>query len=208
MRIGSSAGVRYAGIPITSFLTVDLMANSLKDQLMKTGLVDKKRAHQVRQQRKQEEKMLRRGELEADDSAERIRQQRAEQVERDRQLEAQRQAERQTREIAAQIRQMIVTSRIDRSGGDVAYQFVQDRKIKKAYVTQTQYEQLVLGRIAIVALGEGYELVPAKIAEKISQRDPGAILLLNTQSQAAAQSAEAADEDPYADYPIPDDLMW
>lgn len=184
------------------------MANSLKDQLMKTGLVDKKRAHQVRQQRKQEEKMLRRGELEADDSAERIRQQRAEQVERDRQLEAQRQAERQTREIAAQIRQMIVTSRIDRSGGDVAYQFVQDRKIKKAYVTQTQYEQLVLGRIAIVALGEGYELVPAKIAEKISQRDPGAILLLNTQSQAAAQSAEAADEDPYADYPIPDDLMW
>ena len=189
-------------------LTVDLMANSIKDQLMKSGLVDKKRAHQVRQRHKQEEKMLRRGELEVDDRAERVRQQRAEQVERDRLLEAQRQTERHAREIVAQIRQMIVTSRIDRSGGDVAYQFVQDKKIKKAYVTKTQHEQLTLGRIAIVALDQAYELVPAKVADKIGQRDPEAVLVLNSQQPAAARDGDVPEEDPYADYPIPDDLMW
>src|SRR5690606_10148904 len=125
----------------------------------------------------------------------------------DRQLEAERQAERYNREVAAQIRQMIATSRIDRSGGDVSYQFVQDRKIKKAYVTAAQQDQLARGRIAIVASDGGFELVPATVAAKIAQRDPAAILVHNTGSSAAAGD-DHTDEDPYADYPIPDDLMW
>lgn len=184
------------------------MANSLKDQLMKAGLVDKKRAHQVRQQSKQEEKMIRRGELEVDDAAARLRQQRAEQAERDRQLEAERQAERHSREVAAQIRQMIETSRIDRRGGDIAYQFVQNKRIKKAYVNATQQDQLTRGRIAIVAYGDACELVPARVAEKIAQRDPAAVLVLNSAQAPGGRNDADDDEDPYADYPIPDDLMW
>lgn len=183
------------------------MVNSLKDQLMKSGLVDKKRAHQLRQQQTKEQKMVRRGELELDDPAERARQLQAQKAERDRQLEAQRQAERYDREVAAQIRQMIAASRIDRGGGDVAYQFIQERKIKKAYVTAAQQDQLVRGRIAIVASGDGYELVPATVAAKIAQRDQAAVLVLNTASAAAADN-DSSDQDPYADYPIPDDLMW
>lgn len=179
------------------------MTNSLKDQLMKAGLVDKQRAHKVRQQKSQEAKKIRKGELEADNTAERVRQAQVEKAERDRQLEAQRQAERREKEIAAQIKQMTENSRIDRSAGDISFQFVQDKKIKKIYVTAAQQQQLSRGQIAVAALGDGFELVPANVARKIQERDEKAILLLNK------PGAEAVEEDdPYADYPIPDDLMW
>ena len=57
--------------------------------------------------------------------------------------------------------------------------------------------------IAISKLGEEYELVPANIAEKIAQRDASVILVHN---QPGADQVD--EDDPYADYPIPDDLMW
>ncbi len=46
--------------------------------------------------------------------------------------------------------------------------------------------------------------MPAGVAEKIRQRDESVILLLNTRS--AAEQVE--EDDPYADFQIPDDLMW
>ena len=138
-----------------------------------------------------------------EDPADRARRQREEQAEADRQREAQRKAEREKKEIAAQIKQMIEQSRLDRNNGDVAFQFVQDKKIKKAYVTGKQQKQLERGQVAIVALGESFELVPTVVAEKIRQRDEAAVLLLNQ------RGSDAVDEDdPYKDFPIPDDLMW
>jgi uncharacterized protein YaiL (DUF2058 family) len=64
-------------------------------------------------------------------------------------------------------------------------------------------QQIVRGQLAIVALGQHYELVPRVVAEKIAQRDAAAVVLLNNQSKATEE-----DDDPYKDYVIPDDLMW
>ena len=88
-------------------------------------------------------------------------------------------------------------------GGDVAWQFVDARKVKKLLVSSVQQDQLVRGVLAVVRLGEGYELVPAAIAGKIAQRDAACIVCLNERS-----TTTVAEDDPYADYPIPDDLMW
>jgi uncharacterized protein len=57
--------------------------------------------------------------------------------------------------------------------------------------------------LAVVKLGEGYELVPRIVADKIAQRDEGAVVVANIKS---AQQVE--EDDPYKDYVIPDDLMW
>ncbi|MCG8394711.1 MAG: DUF2058 domain-containing protein [Pseudomonadales bacterium] len=176
---------------------------SLQDQLMKAGLADQKKARRAKQQKREEANKAKRGEIEVEDPAERARRQRAEQAEADRQREAQRKAEREKKEIAAQIRQMIEQSRIDRRDGDVAFQFVQAKKIKKAYVTAKQQRQLERGQIAIVAFDDSYELVPTVVAEKIRQRDEAAVLLLNERG-----SNEVDEDDPYKDFPIPDDLMW
>tara|TARA_B100000405_G_scaffold301461_1_gene262848 strand:+ start:2530 stop:3069 length:540 start_codon:yes stop_codon:yes gene_type:complete len=179
-----------------------MMANSLQDQLMKAGLADKKKARRAKQAKREDANRAKRGEIEFEDPAERARRQRAEQAERDRALEQERHERQREREIAAQIRQLIETHRLERGNGDHSYQFVQDKKIKKLNVTGKQQDQLARGLIAIVLLGEGYELVPAAIADKIRQRDPEVVLLLN-------EKGDGDDgDDPYADYPIPDDLMW
>ncbi|HBP97063.1 MAG TPA: DUF2058 domain-containing protein, partial [Pantoea agglomerans] len=48
-----------------------------------------------------------------------------------------------------------------------------------------------------------YAIIPASVADKIAQRDASAIVLNS------ALSEEAQDEDdPYADFKVPDDLMW
>jgi len=179
------------------------MANSLQERLMKAGLADQKKARRAKQQKRQEANQAKRGEIELEDPAERARRQREEKAEADRQREAARKAEREKKEIAAQIKQMIEQSRLDRQHCDVAYHFVQDKKIKKAWVTAKQQAQLERGQIAIVALGDGYELVPTVVAEKIRQRDENAVLLLNERGNNAVD-----EDDPYKDFPIPDDLMW
>ncbi len=170
---------------------------------MKAGLADKKKARKAKQQKREEVNKAKRGEIELEDPAERARRLREEKAEADRQLEAQRKAEREKKEIAAQIKQMIEQSRLDRSHGDVAYQFVQDKKIKKAWVTAKQQQLLERGQVAIVALGDSYELVPTVVAEKIHQRDEQVILLLNERGNQGVD-----EDDPYKDFPIPDDLMW
>ncbi|WP_287963289.1 DUF2058 family protein, partial [Alcanivorax sp.] len=135
------------------------MANSLQKQLMKAGLADEKKARKAKQQKREDVNKAKRGEIEMEDPADRARRLREEKAEADRQREAQRKAEREKKEIAAQIKQMIEQSRLERNG-EVAFQFVQDKKIKKAYVTGNQQKQLERGQIAIVALGESFELGP------------------------------------------------
>ncbi|MDQ7072840.1 MAG: DUF2058 family protein [Gammaproteobacteria bacterium] len=74
-------------------------------------------------------------------------------------------------------------------------------KSKKLYVTVKQQQQLTRGQLAIAVLGEKNTLIPDKIAEKIESRAPDKIVRI--------QPDDMSDKDgPYADYHIPDDLMW
>lgn len=172
---------------------------SLKDQLMKAGLADTKKAR-----RAEHEKRVQAKDPNAENANALAQKALAEKAERDRELNRARNAEMAQKALAAQIRQLIEQHRIDRKNGDISYQFTDQRKIKKLYVTQAQQDQLARGQIAIVRQGEGYELVPTVVAEKIRTRDETVIALLNTRSDGTQDS----DDDPYAAYQIPDDLMW
>jgi len=172
---------------------------SLKDQLMKAGLANAKKARKAEHEKRQQAK-----DPHAETAQKLAQQTLAEKAGRDRELNRQQQQEKDERALAAQIRQLIEAHRLERKGGDVSWQFTDAKKIKKLYVTAAQRDQLSRGQIAIVRLGDGHELVPAIVAERISQRDEEAVVLLNIKSV----STEADADDPYADYKIPDDLMW
>ena len=105
--------------------------------------------------------------------------------------------------IAAQIKQLIETNRIAERDGEVAYNFTDGNKVKRLYISEELHKQLSRGRLAIVRLGEGYELVPAPVAEKIKQRDEHCVVICDQPS-----GDDPGEDDPYADYQIPDDLMW
>jgi hypothetical protein len=176
---------------------------SLQDQLLNSGLVDEKKLKQVKRDKRKQAKQQPKGAPAPVDEIKLAAQQaRAEQVERDRQRNRQLQQAAEQKAIAAQIVQLIDSHRIARSG-DVPYQFADQGKIKKLLVNDVLQRQLSRGQVAIVRRGDSYQLIPAAIAAKIRERDPQAVLVLH---QAAEQVAE--EDDPYADYPIPDDLMW
>lgn len=178
------------------------MAKSLQQQLMSAGLANKKQARQAKHAKRVQASRQQAGD-EQETSAQRAQRLQQEKAAKDRQLAAQQQARREAAEAEAQIRQLIVANRLARTQGDQAYQFVDGKKIQKVYVTAEQHKQLSNGRLALVSLAENYELVPAQVAEKIAQRDGSCVLVLNNDAKAPLD-----EDDPYADYVIPDDLMW
>jgi uncharacterized protein YaiL (DUF2058 family) len=176
---------------------------SLQDQLLQAGLVDKKKTKQLNKEQRKEARGRQKGQLQPDENKEQARRAQQDKAERDRQLNRQQQAEADRKALQAQIIQLIQMNRIARDRGDVAYQFKDGVTIKKIYVTQQLQKDLINGRLAIAKLGNDYELLPAAAAEKIMQRDAHVIVLFNRDEQAAVD-----EDDPYADYQIPDDLMW
>ena len=176
---------------------------SLQDQLLKAGIVDQKKAKKIKQEQRKEAKGRQKGQVQVDENKEQAKRARIEKAERDRKLNKQQQEEVEKKAVQAQIIQLIKMNRIDRQKGDVAYQFTDGTKIKKIYITQQLQNDLIKGRLAIAKLDDGYVLLPSSAAEKIMQRDQQVIVLHNTSDQ-----ADVDEDDPYADYHIPDDLMW
>lgn len=177
------------------------MRNSLQDQLLKAGLVNEKQVKSANKKTKQP-KVAKDERNTPDASRLAAEQALAEKAARDRALADEQKAAQHQREIAAQIRQMIEQSKQARGKGDVGYNFVDGKLIKKLFVTQAQADQLARGQLAIVKNGEHYEIVPTVVAEKIRERDAACVLVLNTRQESVDE------DDPYADYKIPDDLMW
>jgi uncharacterized protein YaiL (DUF2058 family) len=105
--------------------------------------------------------------------------------------------------LAEQSRQaQIVELNSQQYKGDIAFNFTDGNLVKRIHVTSKIQQQLVKGLIAIAKLGEQYHLIPIQIAEKVQQRLPEAIIVLNQQDESMPE------DDPYADFKIPDDLMW
>ncbi|MGK2941374.1 MAG: DUF2058 domain-containing protein [Immundisolibacter sp.] len=176
------------------------MVTPLQAQLLKAGLV---KADQIKKAERQKRDAAKRG-TQTPDPAGQVAEAQQQKAESDRRRNREQQDERERKAQAAQIQQMIETQRVDRSGGESAYQFVEDATVRKIALHEAQRVQLVTGMLAVVKLGSGYELVPVATAEKIAQRDPTRVLVLNIQSRAQSNS----ESDPYADYSVPDDLMW
>lgn len=180
---------------------------SLQEQLLKAGLADEKKSKKALKQKRQQQKVARKSkQTVVDETKIAAEKALAEKAERDRALNQQREAKALEKAIGAQIKQLIEMNKISDTKGDIGYNFT-DGTIKKLYVTKPVQDQLSNGRLAIVKWLDSqkahYEIVPAIVADKIAQRDASFVVLLNDKSQ------EVIDEDdPYADFPIPDDLMW
>lgn len=177
--------------------------SSLQDQLLKAGLVDAKKAKQTKKEKVKKAKVQRKSaQPHVDETKEAAKRALAEKAERDRQLNAERDAIAQQKAIQAQIKQLISLNKLPKDG-DIAYNFTDGKTIKKIHVAQKLVDQLSRGQLAIAKLNDGYEVVPAVVAEKIALRDDSFVI-----AQVTKSAEVEAEDDPYADYVIPDDLMW
>lgn len=181
------------------------MANSLIEQLKKTGLVDKTKVQKVKHsQYKNKKQKTKKGSADQlDETKLQAEKAQAKKVERDRQINRQQKEAYERKAIAAQIIQLIETNSVKDRDGDIAYNFTDGDVVKRINVSAQVHKHLMSGRLAIAKLGEGYEIVPVPVAEKIKQRDAQCIINCNHSAE-----PEQNVDDPYADYKIPDDLMW
>lgn len=176
---------------------------------MKAGLASKQQALKAKTAtKKSKQKAVKQGQTsEQEQRRQELEQQRQAQVERDRELNRLREQEKNRKAIIAQVRQLIETNAIARERGDVGYNFVYEKKVKKIYVTEKIQNKLSRGLLAIAVQGEEFILIPVPVAEKIAERMPEIIVLQNTKGQ-NEEAPRTEEEDWYADYQIPDDLMW
>lgn len=181
---------------------------SLQEQLLKAGLVDKKKVQKVNQDKSKQKKIERRtGAETVNESREAALELQRKNAERARELNAQRDAQAAQKAVRAQIAQLVEQNRQPRakSGkGDIAYNFTHGSKIERIYVSEQVQQHLISGRLVIVFLNGNYELVPKVIGEKIAERDPASVIQLKK----AETAPHAEEEDPYADFKIPDDFTW
>ena len=174
--------------------------NALQAQLLKAGLVDDKKAKKLS---KQTQHAKRTGDPADAEVKKAVAEAQAKKVAKDQKLNQEKQQILEQKMLEANVIQMIKQHQITDTQGDIDYQFVDGSKIKKVHITQKLYDQIVAGHVAIARLEEGYALLPRPLADRINDKLEGFIIVSNDKSE-----VELADDDPYAAYVIPDDLMW
>jgi len=177
------------------------MSNSLKDQLLKAGLVKKKDVK--KQPKKKAPQVAKKNRKKPSENTLRTQRQMLDKAKKDKKLNEQKRIEAEKKALFAQIKQLVNGSKVDRKDGEKTYNFTFGKKVKTIYVTDDQHAQLSKDQLVIIHLdNDVFELVPKVVATKISERD-AARVVLNEQADSTPK-----EDDPYADYEIPDDLMW
>ena len=175
---------------------------TLQEQMLKAGLVTSKKMAKV-------QRTAKKSRVQAREAREAVEENKKAQLERDKQLSEQQKQAVLAKEFRAQVKQLIEMNRITLAKGNITFNFTDGNLIKKIEVDKQTQTQLINGRLAIARLvinAKGdcdYAIIPAVVADKIAQRDADSIVLNSALSQ-----EEQDEDDPYADFKIPDDLMW
>lgn len=176
---------------------------SLQEQFLKAGLIDKKKVKQANHDKSKQKKDERRtGTQTVDEARLAALEIQRKNAERARELNAQRDAAATQQAIMAQIAQMVQQNRQSKGKGDIAYNYTHGTKIERIYVSAAVHAHIAAGHLVIVCLGDTAELVPKVIADKIAERDASLVIRVNK------TGTEIDADDPYADFQVPDDLMW
>ncbi|TCH65205.1 DUF2058 domain-containing protein [Acinetobacter sp. ANC 4862] len=178
-----------------------MVKNALQAQLLKAGLVDNKKAKKLSKQAVHEQRTGQSNEAEL---KAKIAQDKQEKLAKDQALDLEKKRLLQGKELKAAIIQMINQHKIHDIDGEVAYQFIDESKIKKIYLNQQIYNALVSGSLVIAKESESYAVLPKALADRINDKMEGFIIVNNSEKNEQITD----EEDPYAAYVIPDDLMW
>jgi hypothetical protein len=178
------------------------MSNSLRDQLLKAGLITQEQIEQANQPKPKEAAPKAQSVKKAarppqttrptaakppvkpksiDEDLAKFYKER-ETIERNERLEA----ERQQRELAArrkavrgQIQALINENLQNVADAEIRYNFVVGENIKYVYVTEAQQTQLANGELALTFLEGKRCIIPLETAQAITELDPDKIIIIN-----------------------------
>ncbi len=184
---------------------------SLQEQLLKAGLADKKQAKQARQDKhKKIKQQQKHKQVSVDENKAAVELARQEKLAKDQSLNLERKQEAEKKAITAQVKQLIELNRQPKNNGEVPCNFEFEGKVKRIFVSDKTHKHVTQGRLAIVLLGNDFELVPMPVADKIAERAPESVVYRADKLTIdnAKDDLNSEEDDWYADYEIPDDLVW
>lgn len=181
---------------------------SLQDQLLKAGLTTKQKTRQANADKRKKNKQKRSGVQQDATLQEQVKQDLAkaktEKKDKDNALNEQKNEQLASKEQILRIKQILTHHQIKNSEGDNEYNYTFDGKIKKLSLDSITHKALVNGRLSLCGIEDVTYIVTSETSEKLAKLDESIILVQN--DKVAEEEVDA--DDPYADYQIPDDLMW
>lgn len=181
--------------------------SSLQDQLLKAGLTTKQKARQANTDKRKKQKQKKSGAKVETSLQEQVQQDlaktKAEKQAKDAELNAQRKAELEIKERAHRVLQILQHHKVTNFEGELEYNYTFDGKIKKLLVSGQTQQALIKGRLALCGLDDVTYIVTRETADKLATLDENVVLMKNDKVV-----DEVDEDDPYAEFQIPDDLMW
>lgn len=181
---------------------------SLQEQLLKAGLTTKQKARQANTDKRKKNKQKRSGVDVGASLQEQVKQdlakQHAEKQAKDAELNAQKQKALADKEKHQRILQILQHHHIKGVDGENEYNYTFDKKVKKLYVDNVTQQALIKGRLALCGLDDVTYIVTSETADKLAELDESVVLLKHDK----VDIQQPDEDDPYAEYQIPDDLMW
>ena len=180
------------------------MGNPFQDQLLKAGVVTKqqvKKAQSASNKKKKEQRSKKTNVV--DEAKLRAQQIAKEKAAHDKALNQRKQDQAKQKAISSEIDQLITSNLIKRDEScDIAYNFEHRKKVNRIYLNTEMKQKVIDGGFGIARIDGRYELIPRAIAEKIQQRNDKRVILFEKEEVVADEN------DPYAEFQVPDDLVW
>ncbi len=179
------------------------MGNPFQEQLLKAGLVTKQQVQKANKSKHKKNKQMSKKDKPVDEAKLKSQQLASEKAKRDRELNLKKEHQARQKAISTEINQLIISNCIKRDNScEITYNFEHQKKIKHIYVNSEMKQQIINGKLGIARIEGRYELIPKAIAEKIQERNEKRVILFTQEEQTVDEN------DPYADFVIPDDLTW
>ena len=180
------------------------MGNSLREELLKAGLVTEEGAEPERPRRGKRKRRRRRDAPPAEMPARastRDDGMRSRAVARD-PLINRNSAKAQRRKRRQEVLDLAESRKQNLADGERAYNFVRGKRVKRVHVSEEQHAALVAGELAIVGLDGEHYLVSPEVAEQIHALANDAFV------HRGGDQGSAGDDSDESSHPVPDDLAW
>lgn len=183
------------------------MGNPFQDQFLKAGVVTKqqvKKAQSSSNKKKKEQRSKKSNVV--DENKLKAQQLAKEKAEHDKTLNLRKEEQAKQKAISIEIDQLITANLIKRDDEcEIVYNFEHRKKVNRIYINADMKQRIIDGKLGIARIDGRYELIPKLIAERIQQRNDKRVILFENIENEEKQIDE---NDPYAEFQVPDDLMW
>lgn len=109
----------------------------------------------------------------------------------------------QKKAIKAKIKQLIEASCLADHKGEKPYNHIVNSRVRRVFVNEDAYKQLVEGSLAITRLNGSTYLIPVTVGREVKALNPDWAVSFVDKS-----GADSNDDLDYAEHKVPDDLSW